>query len=175
MGVFINRVGDMYGRLTVLERGPNEVTPTQTYATWRCTCSCGVASTVRSGSLVSGLTQSCGCLRKEHVATIGHLHGTHRQSRSPEYRAWRCAYNRCYNPKDIGYSNYGERSITMCRAWRRSFETFLACMGKRPSNKHSLDRINNNGNYTPTNCKWSTKQEQMRNRRPFSEWKRRAA
>ena len=84
-----------------------------------------------------------------------------------EYTSWSGALNRCYNPKCKKFDIYGGRGIKMCRRWRRSYLNFLADMGRKPSPKYSLERKNVNGNYSPSNCKWATASEQMRNRRPF--------
>lgn len=88
-----------------------------------------------------------------------------RKTRSPEYRAWAHAIDRCYNPKDRGYKNYGARGIRMHVKWRNDFAAFLTYVGRKPSPAHFLDRINNNGNYEPGNCKWSTPLESGRNTR----------
>lgn len=84
---------------------------------------------------------------------------------SPEHRAWSKMKERCYRPNARGYENYGGRNITVYDGWLNSFENFIANMGDRPSPQHSIDRKDVNGNYEPDNCKWSTKEEQMRNRR----------
>lgn len=89
-------------------------------------------------------------------------------ARSPEYRAWDAMKSRCYNPKARGYAGYGGRGIAVCDRWRYSFENFLADMGERPSPEHSLDRIDNDGNYEPGNVRWATRSEQQRNRTRFN-------
>lgn len=92
------------------------------------------------------------------------------EHKTPEYRAWAMAKNRCKNKNNIAYRNYGARGITMCKKWEKCYASFLKDMGRRPSPGHSLDRINNNKNYSPRNCKWSTRDEQNKNRRPRSQW-----
>lgn len=90
--------------------------------------------------------------------------GRHRQYKSPEYHAWFHMKARCLNPKNQRYAAYGERGISVCEQWM-TFDNFLADMGCRPSPDHSLDRINNDGNYEPGNCRWATRSQQQRNKR----------
>jgi hypothetical protein len=85
-------------------------------------------------------------------------------SDTTEYRIWRHMLNRCYREADTDYHRWGGRGITVCDRWRYSFEMFFADMGERPSPKHSIDRMNNDGNYEPSNCRWATSSEQCRNR-----------
>jgi len=89
----------------------------------------------------------------------------HGLSKTPEYRTWIAMKSRCYNDKSSNYKNYGARGIRVCERWRNSFDAFLSDMGKKPSAKHSIDRIKNNGNYEPENCQWKTKIEQENNKR----------
>jgi hypothetical protein len=143
-------ISSKFGRLTVAEKLP--------HSKWRCDCECGNSTVAYAGHLRNGSRVSCGCL-------IGKANKTHGMSHSPEYKAWDNARSRCYREKDRKYPLYGARGITMCDAWRFSFETFLADMGRRPSPAHSLDREDSDGPYAPKNCRWATAEEQNNNRR----------
>ena len=92
-------------------------------------------------------------------------YNTHGMTKTPEYNSWRGMKNRCFNPNYQHYSHYGSRGITVCDRWKNSFQNFLADMGSRPTAKHSLDRIDNDGDYCPGNCRWATKAEQENNKR----------
>lgn len=136
-------------------------------ATWLCKCDCGTKIECPSGQLRKGNTKSCGCLRVDVTRNRSTTHGyaAHDGRRKPEYTAWANIIARCTNPKHGKYAYYGGRGIKIAEQWLNSFEVFLADIGKRPSAKHSIDRINVNGNYEPGNVRWATKQQQMRNRR----------
>jgi hypothetical protein len=108
-----------------------------------------------------------GLSEEESVLPIigdGKIKPTHDMCETHEYRAWSAMISRCTNTSNPSYKRYGGRGITVCEEWRLSFESFYKCMGDRPSNKHSLDRINNDGNYEPGNCRWATRTVQQRNR-----------
>ena len=93
------------------------------------------------------------------------MYNRHGMTKTPEYDAWDGMKQRCFNPNHKRYSYYGARGITVCDRWKNSFENFLADMGSKPTPKHSIDRVNNDGNYCPDNCRWATKTEQENNKR----------
>lgn len=151
--------GLVFDRLTVLREGKR--TP-RGDTRWWCRCSCGAATLARTSHLRSGCSRSCGCLSREAVAR---RHTTHGDYGSVEYRTWRGMINRCYYKRGIGYANYGGRGITVCPEWHHDYATFLASVGRRPSSKYSLGRIDNDGNYEPGNVTWQTSAQQSVNKR----------
>lgn len=129
---------------------------------WKCLCECGNGKTIRLGDLRGNYTKSCGCLHKERASKASKTHGL---TNSTEYRIWQAIKTRCLNPNSNQYKDYGGRNITISENWKDNFEQFLNDMGKRPSTKHTIDRINNNLGYYKENCKWSTYKQQNNNKR----------
>lgn len=157
-------IGVLFGRLTPVEELDKHVFPSgKTERRFRCSCQCGGETIALGTSLKSKYVRSCGCLKSE-VSTERNT--THSMSRSPEYRTYRHMLNRCYNPNVERYPHYGGRGISVCDEWRGDggFEAFLKHVGMRPSDEHSIDRIDTNGNYEPGNVRWATRQQQIRNR-----------
>jgi len=154
---FNNISNQKFGRLTILpkwERKGNHVY-------WLCLCSCGTKKYISASNLYNGHAQSCGCFNRELIRTRSVTHG---KSKTPTYNIWKGMRKRCLNPTDKSFHNYGGRGISVCNRWSK-YENFYSDIGERPSNKHSIDRIDNNGNYEPNNCQWALKETQMNNMR----------
>ena len=148
----VSVIGRQFGALTVTEEKKH-------HGRWCavCQCSCGGTCTTEVRKLLNGRSSSCGCTHKK---------GSSRKH-EPEYRAWRGMRERCHNQKNKNYMYYGGRGIVVCAEWRGrgGYSRFISDMGPRPSAKHSIDRIDNDGHYCKSNCRWATAAQQNSNRR----------
>lgn len=167
---FHDLTGRTFERLTVLEYAGKRVRASGVAMHyWKCACSCGENMFATSSNLTRNHTRSCGCLLIETSSRIGmeHSQRTHGMTNTPEHKAWSAMHSRCSNPSSNSWLNYGGRGIKVCERWtgRTGFANFYSDIGPRPSPKHSIDRINNDGNYEPGNVRWATKREQDENRR----------
>lgn len=149
--------GDVYGRLTVLEPCPKKPGKGRQ---WRCACSCGGTKIVIQSSLVCNNTTSCGCKKIENAKNMKFRHGKRGTS---EYWAWVSMKKRCSATSGKYWKYYGSKGVHVCPEWLDDYEAFLAYVGPRPTSKHSLDRIDGNGNYEPGNVRWATPTVQHRN------------
>ena len=154
--------GDRYGKLTIIKESQSIRTKSGSLQRMvECSCDCGNVKIVNLYHLLKNNINSCGCLYKT-ISSKNSL--KHHMYSTPEYFTWKSMKARCTNPKSTGYKNYGERGIIICERWVKSFNNFYEDMGKRPLG-YTLDRIDPNGNYEPTNCRWATIKEQSINKR----------
>lgn len=151
MGRFVNRAGQVFGRLTVTARAGTDANKK---VIWACLCQCGKEVFVPSGSLVTGNTTSCGCYLKERITKHGGW-------KNASYNSWRAMIRRCTVITDKDYPRYGGRGVSVCPTWM-DYKTFVADMGE-PNGAETLDRIDGYGNYNKTNCRWATPTVQARN------------
>ena len=164
---FTQLIDKKINSLTILAEGEPHITSGgNKHRTAICRCDCGKIGFHQIGGILNNSVKSCGC----YSANLSHIRcltfrKTHGKTTTPEYNVWVSMRKRCFKENHKSYKYYGGRGIIVCDRWRNSFENFILDMGERPSLLHSLDRINNNGNYEPSNCKWSTDKEQTRNQR----------
>lgn len=130
---------------------------------WKAKCDCGNTAFVRTGNVLSGATKSCGCFRRENTWKI---HGESRNGKTtPEYRAYHNMTSRCTLKTNPAWERYGGRGITVCDRWLHSYKNFLEDMGRKPSQRHSMERKDNSKGYSPENCEWATLKQQANNKR----------
>ena len=158
-------IGKKFNHLLVINYIPGGKSNTgrQILARAICKCDCGNNKIVALADLKRNHVKSCGCLRSE---TSKERMTTHGKSLTPEFSVWQGIKKRCYNKNESRYKDYGGRGIQICRRWKDSFVNFLDDIGERPSKNHSIERINNDGDYTKGNCRWATLKEQSSNKRP---------
>lgn len=154
----IDLKGKKFGKLTVLERAKNKGCK----VAWKCVCECGNFTIARASDLRSGNTKSCGCLSYEPT------NFKHGHSQEPIEKTYNNMKQRCFNPKNKRFEDYGGRGITVCEEWKNDFQAFYDYVSALPhfgEKGYSLDRINNDGNYEPDNVRWATQKEQANNKR----------
>jgi hypothetical protein len=160
------KIGDVFGRLVVIGKDKLIRYKCGKKQSWLCKCECGKSVVVMQANLITCHSRSCGCLRSESASKQFTTHGECKKT--PEYSLWLGINARCHKKNNSGYEKYGGRGVSVYEPWQKSYEEFLAYLlrtiGRRPSSKHSIDRIDNSKSYVPGNIRWATIAEQARNR-----------
>ncbi len=162
--------GSCFWRWTVLEMTSEKAG--DGCVKYACRCQCGAVRNIKSSKLRAGESKSCGCYSRDMTSQRNKVHGLSRgpdKKKTSEYTSWDSMKARCNNPKHRAYKYYGGRGIVICKRWK-DYENFYKDMGSKPTPKHQIDRIDNDGNYDPSNCRWVTRLENMQNRSTSRTW-----